>query len=123
MSYLTPRSKQAKLISCLQFDALDHQRRTERGWSSPSRQQFEVMCGPNGAFLIGDPETVVSKMLDAGRALGGVSRITFQMSTASIETVAMKRSIELGTEVAPLVRARSKQQPPTEKENSNAESL
>ncbi|MGY4284325.1 hypothetical protein ACVWXO_003545 [Bradyrhizobium sp. LM2.7] len=99
MSYLTHRSKQAKLISCLQFDALDHQRRTERGWSSPSRQQFEVMCGPNGAFLIGDPETVVSKMLDAGRALGGVSRITFQMSTASIETVAMKRSIELGTEV------------------------
>jgi hypothetical protein len=45
-------------------------------------------------------------MLDASEALGGVGRITFQMSTASLETAAMKRSIELlGTEVAPIVRA------------------
>jgi probable LLM family oxidoreductase len=78
----------------------------ERGWSAPSRQQFEAMCGPSGAFLIGDPATVASKMLDASDALGGVSRITFQMSTASLETAAMKRSIELlGTEVAPIVCA------------------
>lgn len=78
----------------------------ERGWSAPSRQQFEAMCGPEGAFLIGDPATVADKMLDASDALGGVARITFQMSTASLETAAMKRSIELlGTEVAPIVRA------------------
>jgi alkanesulfonate monooxygenase SsuD/methylene tetrahydromethanopterin reductase-like flavin-dependent oxidoreductase (luciferase family) len=78
----------------------------ERGWSAPSRQQFEAMCGPEGAFLIGDPATVASKMLDASNTLGGVGRITFQMSTASLETAAMKRSIELlGTEVAPIVRA------------------
>jgi alkanesulfonate monooxygenase SsuD/methylene tetrahydromethanopterin reductase-like flavin-dependent oxidoreductase (luciferase family) len=78
----------------------------ERGWSAPSRQQFEAMCGPDGAFLIGDPATVASKMLDAHEALGGVGRITFQMSTASLDTAAMKRSIELlGTEVAPIVRA------------------
>jgi len=78
----------------------------ERGWSAPSRQQFEAMCGPDGAFLIGDPATVSRKMLDASAALGSVSRITFQMSTASLETAAMKRSIELlGTEVAPIVRA------------------
>jgi probable LLM family oxidoreductase len=77
----------------------------ERGWSPPSRQQFEAMAGPEGAFLIGDPATVAAKMLRASQALGGVSRITFQMSTASLETSAMKRSIELlGTEVAPLVR-------------------
>jgi hypothetical protein len=51
--------------------------------------------------IIGDPATVASKMLDASDVLGGVSRITFQMSTASLETAAMKRSIELlGTEVA-----------------------
>ncbi len=47
-------------------------------------------------------------MLHGGEALGGVSRITFQMCTAALETAAMKRSIELlGTEVAPLVRART----------------
>lgn len=44
-------------------------------------------------------------MRHADDALGGVSRITFQMSTASLETAAMKRSIELlGRQVAPLVR-------------------
>ena len=42
---------------------------------------------------------------EASEVLGGVSRMTFQMSTASLETAAMKRSIRLlGTEVAPIVR-------------------
>lgn len=77
----------------------------ERGWSPPTRQQFEAMAGPGGAFLIGDPEKVSAKMRHASDVLGGVSRITFQMSTASLETAAMKRSIELlGNEVAPIVK-------------------
>jgi probable LLM family oxidoreductase len=77
----------------------------ERGWSAPTRQQFDAMCGPGGSYLIGDPATVAGKMLDVGAALGGVERITFQMSSASLEVGAMKRSIELlGTEVAPKVR-------------------
>lgn len=78
----------------------------ERGWSPPSRAQFDAMAGPEGAFLVGGPATVAAKMLQASQALGGLSRITFQMSTASLETAAMKRSIELlGTEVVPTVRA------------------
>jgi probable LLM family oxidoreductase len=77
----------------------------ERGWSAATRQQFDAMAGPHGAFLIGDPSTVADKMLAASEALGGVSRITFQMSSASLEHEAMKRSIELlGHEVAPIVR-------------------
>ena len=78
----------------------------ERGWLPPTRQQFEAMAGPQGAFLVGEPKTVAAKMLQASEILGGVSRITFQMSTASLDTAAMKTSIELlGTEVAPIVRA------------------
>ncbi|MDI4238597.1 LLM class flavin-dependent oxidoreductase [Bradyrhizobium sp. Arg237L] len=78
----------------------------ERGWSPPTRRQFDDMAGPDGAFLVGKPATVAAKMLHASEALGGVTRITFQMSTASLETAAMKRSIELlGSEVAPIVRA------------------
>lgn len=77
----------------------------ERGWSPPTRAQFEALA-TEGAFLVGDPQAVAAKMLRASEALGGLSRITFQMSTASLETAAMKRSIELlGTEVAPIVRA------------------
>jgi probable LLM family oxidoreductase len=77
----------------------------ERGWSPVSRAQFEAMCGPGGAFLIGDPKTVGQKIIEASDDLGGVSRFTFQMSSASLEHQAMKRSIELlGTQVAPTVR-------------------
>mgnify|MGYP002723423782 CR=1 FL=1 len=79
----------------------------ERGWSPPTRGQFDEMAGPEGAFLVGSPETVAAKMLRTNETLGGISRITFQMSTASLETAAMKRSIELlGTKVAPIVRER-----------------
>lgn len=78
-----------------------------RGWSPPTRAQFDQMAGPDGAFLVGAPETVAAKMLHADALLGGISRITFQMSTASLETAAMKQSIELlGTDVASIVRKR-----------------
>lgn len=78
----------------------------ERGWPPPTRAQFDALAGPEGAFLIGGPETVAAKMLKASETLGGLSRITFQMSSAAADTGALKRSIELlGTEVAPIVRA------------------
>ncbi len=78
----------------------------ERGWPPATRAQFDAMCGPDGAFLIGDPRTVREKILAANEALAGISRITFQMSSAMLETEAMQRSIELlGTEVAPAVKA------------------
>jgi probable LLM family oxidoreductase len=77
----------------------------ERGWSPVTRTQFEATCSPEGAFLIGDPETVANNMLYASEVLGGLSRISFQMSSASLAHEAMKRSIELlGTAVAPIVR-------------------
>jgi alkanesulfonate monooxygenase SsuD/methylene tetrahydromethanopterin reductase-like flavin-dependent oxidoreductase (luciferase family) len=83
----------------------------ERGWSTATRPQFEAMCSSRGAFLIGSPKTVRDKILDANTALGGVSRITFQMSSAMLETEAMQRSIELlGSEVAPAVKAALRQE-------------
>jgi len=78
----------------------------ERGFPPASRAQFDATCGPHGAYLIGNPETVRDKVLAASEALGGVSRLTFQMSSAMLETDAMQRSIELlGLEVAPAVRS------------------
>jgi alkanesulfonate monooxygenase SsuD/methylene tetrahydromethanopterin reductase-like flavin-dependent oxidoreductase (luciferase family) len=77
----------------------------ERGWTRVTRAQFDAMCGPGGAFLIGSPGTVRDKVLAASEALGGLSRITFQMSSAMLETEAMQRSITLlGTEVSPAVK-------------------
>ncbi|KQO57641.1 luciferase [Methylobacterium sp. Leaf86] len=81
----------------------------ERGWPNTNqREQFEAMCGPYGAYLIGAPDTVAAKVVTASAALGGISRLTFQMSSAMQEPDAMQRSISLlGTEVIPRVKALS----------------
>jgi len=49
----------------------------ERGRPSVTRSQFEALCGPHGAFLIGSPQTVAKKMLEANETLGGLSRVYF----------------------------------------------
>lgn len=78
----------------------------ERGFPPASRAQFNALCGPDGAFLVGSPQTVRDKMIAANTVMSGISRITFQMSTAMLETERMQKSITLlGTEVAPAVRS------------------
>ena len=60
---------------------------------------------PTGAYLIGDP-ALVAKILYINDALGGISRITFQMSVSTLAHSKMRRAIELlGTKVSPVVRA------------------
>ena len=76
----------------------------ERGWSPTTRAQFDATRGPTGAYLIGDPEAVAAKVLHYNESLGGLSRITFQMSVSMMAHAKMRRSIELlGREVAPRV--------------------
>jgi alkanesulfonate monooxygenase SsuD/methylene tetrahydromethanopterin reductase-like flavin-dependent oxidoreductase (luciferase family) len=78
----------------------------ERGWPAAHRRQFDVGRGPNGAYLIGDPKTVAEKILALSTTLGGLDRISFQMSVAALPHAHALRAIELlGTEVAPAVRA------------------
>jgi probable LLM family oxidoreductase len=77
----------------------------ERGWPPTTRAQFDALRGPTGALLIGDAETVTKKILYVNEALGGLSRITFQMGVSTLAHPKMLRAIEiLGTRVAPMVR-------------------
>ena len=77
----------------------------ERGWPPMTRAHFDAQLGPTGALLVGDPETVAEKILRVNESLGGISRLTFQMSVAALPHAKMLRAIELlGTRVAPLVR-------------------
>ena len=77
----------------------------ERGWPPVTRAHFDALLGPTGALLVGDPETVAEKILYVNEALGGISRLTFQMSVAALPHPKLMRAIELlGTRVAPLVR-------------------
>ncbi len=78
----------------------------ERGWPPATRAQFDQLVAPTGAFLVGDPETVAAKILRADRDIGGIDRLTFQMSSAAHDQDAMLRSIALlGQEVRPRVNA------------------
>jgi alkanesulfonate monooxygenase SsuD/methylene tetrahydromethanopterin reductase-like flavin-dependent oxidoreductase (luciferase family) len=78
----------------------------ERGWAPTTRAQFDAQRGPTGALIIGDADTVVTKLLRINEDLGGITRMTFQMGVSTLPHARMLRAIEiLGTQVAPRVRA------------------
>jgi len=78
----------------------------ERGWPPVTRAQFEALRGPTGALIVGDPDSAARKVLSYSKSLGGISRLSFQMSVAGLPHQKMLRSIELiGSRVAPLVRS------------------
>jgi probable LLM family oxidoreductase len=77
----------------------------ERGWPPTTRRQFDAQRGPTGALIVGDAETVTEKILKINEDLGGISRLTFQMSVASLAHDKLMHAIEiLGAQVAPTVR-------------------
>jgi len=77
----------------------------ERGWPPTTRAQFDATRSPTGALLIGDAATVTEKILYINEALGGISRLTFQMGVSTLPHKKMQRAIEiLGTQVASNVR-------------------
>jgi probable LLM family oxidoreductase len=76
----------------------------ERGWPPTTRALYDAVRGPKGALLIGDAKTVAEKILYLNEALGGVFRVTFQMSVATLEHAKVVHAIELlGSQVAPMV--------------------
>ena len=77
----------------------------ERGWPPVTRAGYDAQRGPEGALLIGSADEVVEKILRHSEALGGISRVTFQMNAASLPHTALMKAIEtLGTRVAPALR-------------------
>lgn len=77
----------------------------ERGWPPTTRAQFDMLRSPLGALLVGDPETVADKIRFFDDVLGGISRLSFQMSVAALPHEKVLKSIELlGTKVIPLLR-------------------
>jgi probable LLM family oxidoreductase len=77
----------------------------ERGWPPTTRAHYDAVRGPTGALLIGDAETVAEKILRVNQDLGGIARLNFQMTVATLPHDKMLHAIEiLGTKVVPLVR-------------------
>ena len=67
----------------------------ERGWPPVTRRQFDALLGERGALIVGGPETVIAKAKYYDEALGGVDRLHFQMSVASLEHGMLLRATKL----------------------------
>jgi probable LLM family oxidoreductase len=77
----------------------------ERGWGPVTRRQFDALLGPSGALVVGGPATVIEKVRHYDRVLGGIARLSFQMSVAGLPHANLMRAIELaGIAVAPTLR-------------------
>ncbi|MCW3080286.1 LLM class flavin-dependent oxidoreductase [Segetibacter sp.] len=77
----------------------------ERGWPPVTRAHFNAQNASMGALLVGGPEEVAAKILRHSDALGGISRVTFQMDNAKLSHNKLLHSIGLlGSHVAPILR-------------------
>ena len=77
----------------------------ERGWPPVTRAQFDATRGPTGALLVGGPEAIAEKILAIDEVLGGISRISIQLTPGSLPHAKVMHAIELlGAQVAPMVR-------------------
>jgi probable LLM family oxidoreductase len=76
----------------------------ERGWPPVTRTHFNAQTGTLGALVIGSPEEVAEKILRHSKALGGISRFTFQMDNAGLSHQQLLNAIKLiGEKVKPIV--------------------
>jgi probable LLM family oxidoreductase len=78
----------------------------ERGWPAMTRASFDAQRGPDGALLIGSPDEVVDKIVRHSEALGGISRLSFQMNVASLPQSKTMRAIDaIGARIVPAVHS------------------
>ncbi len=76
----------------------------ERGWPPTTRKQFDFMCSPQGALLVGSPQQVIDKILYE-HELFNFTRFMVQFSVGTLPHKQMMHAIELfGNVVAPAVR-------------------
>ncbi len=76
----------------------------ERGWPPVTRPHFDAQTGDTGALIVGGPKDVAEKIIRHSKALGGISRLTFQMDNAGLSQEKLLNAIELiGKKVIPMV--------------------
>ncbi len=76
-----------------------------RGWSIPSRRDYDQMTRGSQALLTGSPAEIAERLISVGQ-LTGADRYALQMDWAGVPHDRIMTAIELlGTEVLPQVRA------------------
>jgi len=76
----------------------------ERGWAPIQKDHFEKQIDEEGAIVIGSAEEVAEKIIRHSKALGGISRFSFQMDVG-LSHQQLINSIEIiGKKVSPLIK-------------------
>lgn len=101
--FIAETDQEAKDTLWPHYEVMTNRIGRERGWPPASRARFEHEAGPDGALVVGSPETVAQKIVYAAKGLGA-SRFDIKMSNGTLPHDDLMRSIELyGSEVAPRV--------------------
>ena len=104
MGYLSDSTEQAHEEFYPGYAAAMTKIGKERGWPPTTRSHFDAQVGPTGALLVGSAEEVAAKVIRHSEALGGISRLTFQMDSAELPHEKLMYSIELiGKKLKPLI--------------------
>lgn len=105
LGYVAETSEQAQEDYFPGYVTMFNSINKERGWKEFNRKTFQKQVTPEGALLVGNPEEVAQKIIRHGEALGGISRLTFNMDNPGLSHAQLMRSIELiGTRVIPMVK-------------------
>lgn len=76
----------------------------ERGWSSMTREHYDMMREPKGSLLVGSPQQVIDKILYEYELFGN-TRFLLHISVGTLPHDKVMHAIELlGTVVAPTVK-------------------
>ncbi|MBC8085160.1 MAG: LLM class flavin-dependent oxidoreductase [Hymenobacter sp.] len=105
LGYVAPTTREALEEFYPGYASTFTKRARERGGMPVTRAQFDAQVGPQGALLVGSPEEVAEKIMRHSQALGGISRVAFQMDVAVLPHAKILQATDLiGTWLAPLLR-------------------
>ena len=106
LGHIAPTDEEAANDVYASFTASMNRVGRERGWSPMTREQFDWMRSPEGSLVLGDPETVATKILRWKEVLG-VERFMLHTSGSVPQEKALWSIEQLGTTVSRIVRGTS----------------
>jgi alkanesulfonate monooxygenase SsuD/methylene tetrahydromethanopterin reductase-like flavin-dependent oxidoreductase (luciferase family) len=103
-AYLADSSEQAADEFFPSYTAMMNAIGRERGCAPIGRPEFDALCSPRGALLVGSPQEVIEKILSQHEIFGH-QRFLAQITVGTLPHEKALRAIELlGSVVAPAVR-------------------
>ena len=106
LGYVADTAAQAQAEFFPPYAAIFGELGRKAGWPPITPAHFAELTGPTAALVVGGPAEVARKIQYIDKVLGGIARISLQMSVGPVPHAQRLRSVELlGTAVAPQLRS------------------